>query len=82
MGLDQMQLDELAIRPNGFRPNGNVPPTPGRNLPPGQGSGNFRNEGIDPGEIPPHDCIMSIFSNSLVNRITWYVSACNLFASS
>ena len=25
MGLDQMQLDELAIRPNGFRPNGNVP---------------------------------------------------------
>ena len=25
MGLDQMQLDELSIRPNGFRPNGNVP---------------------------------------------------------
>ena len=25
MGLDQMQWDELAIRPNGFRPNGNVP---------------------------------------------------------
>ena len=25
MGLDQMQLDELAIRPNDFRPNGNVP---------------------------------------------------------
>ena len=25
MGVDQMQLDELAIRPNGFRPNGNVP---------------------------------------------------------
>ena len=28
MGLDQMQLDELAIRPNGFRPNGNVPIIP------------------------------------------------------
>ena len=25
MGLDQMQLDEFAIRPNGFRPNGNEP---------------------------------------------------------
>ena len=25
MGLDQMQLDELAIRPNCFSPNGNVP---------------------------------------------------------
>ena len=24
MGLDQMQLDELAIRPNSFRQNGNV----------------------------------------------------------